>query len=112
MTGRTPPPTADPPPGAQAERTRLAWVRTTVAVIVSAVVGLRVTAQDVGTPAVVITAACALISGAVLLATRSRYRRAVAAIDSPADLPDGRLPALFGAVVAALGLLVVVYAVG
>lgn len=99
----------DPPPGAQADRTRLAWIRTALAFMISSVVGLRVTVDEVGPAAIAITAACVLAAGAVLIGSRHRYRRAADTIDAPADLPDGRLPAVAGAIVLALGVLVIFY---
>lgn len=101
---------SDPPPGAQAERTRLAWVRTAITIIVGAVIALRVTVEDVGPTAIAVTVGCAVAAGAVLVASRHRYRRAAGALDAPADLPDGRLPAVAGVIVISLGVLVIVFA--
>lgn len=100
----------DPPPGAQAERTRLSWVRTSISVIVWAVVALRITVRDLGTVAVVVTVVCALAAMAVLPASRLRYRRAAAALDGHENPPDGRLLAVAGGIVVALSILVIGYA--
>src|SRR5690625_2835584 len=103
---------ADPPPGAQAERTRLSWIRTSVAVIIGSVLALRVTVGSLGAAAVVVTGICSLAAAMILVASYWRYRRAAVAMDAittESDLPDGRLPALFGGIVVTLGILVVAY---
>src|SRR5699024_8191629 len=93
---------ADRPPGAQAERTRLSWIRTSVAVIIGSVLALRVTVGSLGAAAVVVSDICALAAVVVLVASYWRYRSAVVAlyaVTTESDHPDGRLPALFGGIV-------------
>ncbi|QSB13665.1 hypothetical protein JQS43_19105 [Natronosporangium hydrolyticum] len=88
MTTTGDPPTPDPPPGRFAERTRLAWRRTVLAVTIVALLALR-QALLVPAPALRALAIVALVAGwLTILAVSSRRivalrARRPAAVGSP-----------------------------
>ena len=88
-------------PGLQPERTALAWRRTALALVVAAVVGIRVLPSLLGVWAIVPAGAGLILAVVVLVASHRRYReqhgRLTAADSDRIALPDGRLPALVAA---------------
>ncbi|WP_188187409.1 DUF202 domain-containing protein [Nonomuraea sp. SYSU D8015] len=81
--------------GLQSERTRLAWVRTAVALSTGGL-GAAGLAVRSGLPAlaVVVFALAALCGGVLLIRTRARFRRVQAALHGGKPL-DSRLDAVF-----------------
>ena len=88
-------------PGAQSERTRLAWQRTALSGLASSLVVGKLVSRHSVLLGVVLAGLAILITGAVLLLSRARYRRANAALFAHDLLPDARLK------VATLGLILV-----
>ncbi len=97
-------------PGAQNERTSLAWTRTGLAVLMAAVLAARLTAGRLGGLAVVVGALAVPAGLAVLVLAVRRYQAAHRALHGGGPLPDGRLPALIAAAVLLVGVLEVAYA--
>lgn len=99
----------DAPPGAQPERTALAWRRTALSLAVGALVGGRVLEPWLG-PLVWVPAVAAVVAAAVL--ARAGDRRATrwsAVLDGAATrTPGGRLLAGTAAGALALGLVALV----
>jgi uncharacterized membrane protein YidH (DUF202 family) len=97
------------PPGTQAERTRLAWRRTMLAVTAVALLAVRLAVVDA--PAVGLTLAAAALLGwlGVLVVTYRRIGRMAAARPGP---PGRELPLTAASAVgyAALGILLVLAA--
>ncbi len=87
--------------GLQPERTALAWRRTALALVVAAVVGIRVLPTLLGAWAVVPAGAGVVLAVVVLVASHRRYReqhvRLTTADSDRIALPDGALPALVAA---------------
>lgn len=84
--------------GLQPERTALAWRRTALALVVAAVVGIRVLPTLLGPWAIIPAGVGIALAVAILVASHYRYqqhheRLTTAATDRIA-LPDGKLPAL------------------
>lgn len=98
-------------PGAQNERTSLAWTRTGLALLVASLLAGRFAAARLGPVAVVAGAIAAGTVVAVLYLARRRYRVGHTALHAGAALPDGRLPALVTMVVILLAVLELGYAV-
>ncbi len=88
-------------PAAQAERTRLSWQRTALSGLAASLVVGKLVSRHSVLLGVVLTGVAILITGAMLLLSRARYRRANAALFADARLPDARLA------VATLGLILV-----
>jgi putative membrane protein len=97
-------------PGAQNERTSLAWTRTGLAVLVAAVLATRLTVGHLGGLALVAGALAVPAGLAVLVLAVRRYQAAHRALHDGSPLPDGRLPALVSAAVLLVGALEVAYA--
>ena len=98
-------------PGAQNERTALAWTRTALALLVGVVLASRLAAAQLGVVALVFALVVAPLALVILLMARSRYRHAHDALHHERDLPDGRLPALVALVCCLLAVLELAYAV-
>lgn len=98
-------------PGAQNERTSLAWTRTALALLVGVILVSRITVEDLGITAVVFGIAVAPLAILVVLLAGRRYRAAHSALQTRRALPDGRLPALVTAVVLLLAILEMAYAI-
>lgn len=83
--------------GLQPERTALAWRRTALALVVGAVVSIRVLPTLLGTWALVPAGAGIVLAVALLVASHKRYRRQHDLLTSADSdrivLSDGRLPA-------------------
>ncbi|RIQ31045.1 DUF202 domain-containing protein [Jiangella rhizosphaerae] len=99
-------------PGAQNERTALAWTRTALALLVGVVLATRLAAEPLGPAAVVFGLLVAPVALAILLLARRRYRRSHEALHTDRSLPDGKLPALVALVTLLLAALEIAYAVG
>ncbi|RUQ98346.1 DUF202 domain-containing protein [Labedella endophytica] len=107
-------------PGLQPERTALAWRRTALALVVAAVVGIRVLPTLLGDWAMIPAGAGLVLAVIVLLASHRRYRehhvRLTTSTSDRIALPDGALPALVAATTLAAGIacavVVVVLALG
>ncbi|TFV53964.1 DUF202 domain-containing protein [Geodermatophilus sp. DF01-2] len=96
-------------PGAQNERTALAWRRTALALLAAALVGARLLVSDgwaAGLWAVVLVLPA---SAWVLWMANRRYAKASAALAGRTALPDGRLPTAVAAVTVGLGLMELQY---
>lgn len=98
-------------PGAQNERTALAWTRTGLALLVGVVLATRLAAGPLGVVAVVFGVVVAPLAVTVLVLARRRYHRAHNALHGRHALPDGRLAGLVTVVTLALALLEVAYAI-
>ena len=97
-------------PGAQNERTSLAWTRTGLAVLVAVLLATRLAADRLG--AIVVAFAVITVPAAVviLLAAGRRYRHSHRALHEGRVLPDGRLPGMVALVVVLLALIELGYA--
>ncbi|WP_411374943.1 DUF202 domain-containing protein [Arthrobacter sp. MPF02] len=95
-------------PGLQPERTALAWRRTALALVIVAVVGLRVLPALLGPLALVGAGAGIAIASAVFVASHRRYRsqhRLLTTAGTPRTvLLDGRLPGLMALTATLAGL--------
>lgn len=84
--------------GLQPERTALAWRRTALALVVAAVIGIRVLPMLLGAWAVIPAGAGVVLAVVVLVASHRRYReqhaRLTAGSSDRIALPDGTLPAI------------------
>ncbi|NGN66636.1 DUF202 domain-containing protein [Streptomyces sp. A7024] len=102
-----PPPPTEPDapvrdPGAQPERTRLAWRRTTLSFAIVAVLAVRLALHQEGSAAAAVGAALGLLALVAFLAVAQRRIRAV---DRPApEVQDVRVAVGAAACVAALAL--------
>lgn len=76
-------------PGLQPERTRLAWRRTLLALVVAVVVGERVLAPVIGRAALVGAGAALLVVLALSVLVAARTRAADASLRSCGDLSAG-----------------------
>jgi hypothetical protein len=76
-------------PGLQPERTLLAWRRTTLSLALVSAIGLRLTVQELGAPALVAGALGIAFASFGYLAASARYRRAHLRLTSDARLPNG-----------------------
>lgn len=94
--------------GLQPERTALAWRRTALALIVAAVVGIRVLPALLGPWALIPAGAGIVIAVGVLVASHRRYRvqheRLTRAATARIPLLDGTLPGLMALVTILAGL--------
>jgi uncharacterized membrane protein YidH (DUF202 family) len=94
--------------GLQPERTALAWRRTSLALTVGALAGVRIVPTLFGAWLLVPTGALALVAIAVLVLSHGRYlshHRVLTTSDSDRiALDDGALPALVAGVALLLGL--------
>lgn len=97
-------------PGAQNERTSLAWTRTALALFVGVVLAARLAADPLGVFALGFGVLVAPLAIIVLLLARRRYRHAHDALHREDALPDGRLPALVAVVTMLLAALELAYA--
>lgn len=92
--------------GLQPERTALAWRRTALALVVAAVVGIRVFPALLGTWALIPAGAGIVLAVGILIASHRRYyqqhERLTTTDSNRIALPDGTLPALV-AVTAVVG---------
>jgi hypothetical protein len=79
----------------------LAWTRTALALMATAVATGRIVLDRLGVLAVVLTALAVPLAAAVLVAAARRYRASLGA-ESPA--PDGRLPALVSTLIVVLAV--------
>ncbi|WP_029432118.1 DUF202 domain-containing protein [Blastococcus sp. URHD0036] len=96
------------PPGAQAERTSLAWRRTALGIAAGAVVAARLVAPSSGPWAWVVAGVGGLLAALLFRTARQRYRSTarVLAGEAPADVPGpGRPAALLAGLAAMLGVL-------
>ncbi|WP_129666949.1 DUF202 domain-containing protein [Phytoactinopolyspora endophytica] len=98
-------------PGAQNERTALAWTRTGLALLLAVVLASRLTAEPLGLAALAFGLVVAPIAVAILVLARRRYGAAHRSLHVAQPLPDGRLPALATTVTVLLALLEIVFAV-
>lgn len=98
-------------PGAQNERTAMAWTRTTLALLVGVVLAARLAAEPLGIVAVVFGVVVASLALAMLVLARRRYRRAHDALHAEDALPDGKLPAMVTVIAVLLALLEITYTV-
>ncbi len=92
--------------GVSSERTALAWTRTALALMATALVAGRIVLDRLGAMAVVLTAVAVPLAAAVLVAAARRYR-AILRADVPK--PDGRVPGLVSALVVVLAVTEVAY---
>lgn len=87
--------------GLQPERTALAWRRTALALVVAAVIGIRVLPMLLGAWAVIPAGAGVVLAVVVLVVSHRRYREQHARLTSASSdhvaLPDGTLPAIVAA---------------
>lgn len=90
------------PEGLAPERTALAWLRSSLALLVAAVALARFAAHASAGLGVVITAVCVPFAVAVSLLAGARYRRT--RIHPDATPGDGVLPACVTALVCLLGI--------
>jgi uncharacterized membrane protein YidH (DUF202 family) len=94
--------------GLQPERTALAWRRTALALVVGAVVGIRVLPALLGPWALVPAGAGIVLAVTLLVASHRRYLRQHALLTTAASarivLSDGRLPGLVAATVLLAGV--------
>ncbi|MBB5786585.1 YidH family protein [Jiangella mangrovi] len=97
--------------GAQNERTALAWIRTSLALLVGVVLASRLAAEPLGPAAVVFGLVVAPVALLVLVLARRRYRRSHEALHADRALPDGKLPGLVALVTLLLGVLEIAYAI-
>lgn len=91
------------------ERTFLAWIRTTLALLAGAVAVVRLI-PDLGVPGAsrVIGAALAVLGVGVAVASLLRWRRVQAAMRHGEDLPATWMPLLLGTSLAVIGVGVLV----
>lgn len=79
------------PPGAQNERTALAWGRTALSVIVTAAVVSRLAVESIGPIALLAVVAAVPVGLWLVLGSRRRYRRRLDWTDrAPLRIRDGR----------------------
>lgn len=93
--------TSPPTPGAQPERTALAWQRTALAAATGAAVVGRLALADLGPVAVVVMTASLVMALAAFVLGRRRY---LAPHEDPSRRRDGRAPALLALAVLAIGV--------
>ena len=91
-------------PGAQNERTRLAWQRTVLSLTVTGLVAARLLATRHAPFAVVLAALTLLGWFWITLVLRVRYRVSHRALHAGAHLPDGRANLALSALVLLVGL--------
>jgi len=93
------------------ERTLLAWIRTSLALIAAGVATLQF--LDVGSRVVrdVVAAALILTAGAMAIVSQARWERNQRALRRGEPLPASRMPRLFALGVAALALVALAVAV-
>lgn len=87
--------------GVSNERTALAWTRTALALMSTALVAGRIVLDRLGALAVVLTVVAVPLAAAVLVAAARRYR---ASLRPGAPTPDGRVPGLVSALVVVLAV--------
>jgi putative membrane protein len=75
------------------ERTALAWTRTGLALLGSALLAIRVVVERLGPLTAAFAVVALPLAVVVLVGAGRRYRSAHAARSTRARLPDGRLPA-------------------
>ncbi|MCX7522713.1 DUF202 domain-containing protein [Microbacterium sp. STN6] len=80
--------------GLQAERTLLAWRRTSLSLAAASVAGARVFLDIVGPAAIVLGALGLVFAAGAYVTASARYRRAHASLHADATLPGGALPHL------------------
>lgn len=99
-------------PGLQAERTELAWRRTTLSLAIGSIVAMRILPAILDHPLWVIPGVLGLVAaGIIWAASRHRYTRVSGATlehGERAVLPDGRLPLLVASTAFGVGLFGVV----
>ncbi|WP_222706355.1 DUF202 domain-containing protein [Aeromicrobium terrae] len=106
--------TGQPPPGAQQERTMLAWRRTTLSYVVVELFVAKVALDDGASGAVVLSAGCVVFALWLVLTYLRRGPWTAASVAEPRFallLRDGRLPALVSVVAGASAVAVTVLAV-
>ncbi|SDD63076.1 DUF202 domain-containing protein [Auraticoccus monumenti] len=91
--------------GAQNERTRLAWQRTLLSLVLCALVVARLVTTRALLPGLAVAGVALVLAGGLAVLTRRRYRAAESALRGSTALPDGRAALL-------LTLLVVTVAAG
>ncbi len=92
-------------PGAQIERTLLAWQRTALALVIGSAVAIRVLAVVIGPPALVIGVAGLVLAAVAYGTAWRRYRLVHRALAGGARLPDaGVVIAIVGGTTLVLGL--------
>jgi uncharacterized membrane protein YidH (DUF202 family) len=87
--------------GVSSERTALAWTRTALALMATALVAGRLVLDRLGALAVVLTSVAVPLAAVVLVVSARRYR---ASLRADAPTPDGRVLALVSALVLVLAL--------
>jgi putative membrane protein len=98
------PPSAPWDAGLPNERTALGWVRASLALLAAALVVAKAAAMTAPAVAVGLAVVSLPVGGYCLAAAARRYRTGNRCLDTPAPLPDGRLPAVLAAFTAGLGL--------
>jgi putative membrane protein len=97
-------------PGAQAERTALAWRRTALGVGTGAAVAGRLAAPTAGVAAFVLVVVGAVVAVLLSWTATRRYRTARRALAMERDVPGAGLPtALLAALASLTGLLALAY---
>jgi uncharacterized membrane protein YidH (DUF202 family) len=89
--------------GLQNERTALAWRRSTLALLGTALIVARLLAETNWPLGAALAAGSVACSVWIFRLTARRYRHAAASLVTDSDLPDGRLPAATLALVVLLG---------
>ena len=96
-------------PGLQPERTALAWRRTTVSLIVGALVSLRILPQTLGQWTFVIGFGGLIVAGILWRQSSHRARLTTHCLREGRALPDATLPLQVGATVSAAGVLALIF---
>jgi uncharacterized membrane protein YidH (DUF202 family) len=92
--------------GLQAERTYLAWKRTSLSVLASAAVLLRLSFESLGVIGFAGFVVCVVAVGIIAWASRCRYRVAVEALGSGgSQVSDGLACLMLALTICALGML-------
>jgi uncharacterized membrane protein YidH (DUF202 family) len=97
------PPATPWDPGLQNERTALAWIRSSLALLGAALIVVRVAATTTPALAVILAVASLLLAGYSLASAAHRYRRVNRLLGTGTPLPDGQLPAVLATYTAVIG---------
>jgi uncharacterized membrane protein YidH (DUF202 family) len=98
--------------GLQSERTFLAWRRTSLSLLVGAVLSYRVLAQAIGWWSVVVGTVGLVVTGVVWALARRRSRRFERALTDGELLPGGGLLLFLGGSVALAAVVGLLYVLG